>query len=298
MRLRLVLLLAVILPGCAASGDSDQEQAVVETKVAEILTATAEAPTPTLPAEQQVATGVAQALTATASIQPTSSPTATANPATATPIFIIPTRPAPTSPPDIRATVDILLTPTVPADPAPPTPTSPADDYARRGYYPFDRPELALMIHPRLVLDDVATDEGENLTGYDFRDFNAPYLIFEITIWKTSTSRNSITEGLIESMVSGVLDRSEHISSYEFVANEATGFGGHSGRILRYRYVSNGDPAYGATLAIAYDEWVYIFDAYGDDYEYQTIEDIIRSVFVTAFLRGPSQSAWVARAWS
>ena len=37
-------------------------------------------------------------------------------------------------------------------------------------------------------------------------------------------------------------------------------------------------------MMISYDDWLYVFNIYGDEYEYDTIEAILKSVFDSAML--------------
>ena len=66
----------------------------------------------------------------------------------------------------------------------------------------------------------------------------------------------------------------------------------HHGVIVRHEFTVEGVPGYGIFMLLDFGEWVYAFDAYGVDYEYPMVEELLHSIFETAYLRGPHEQAW------
>lgn len=245
---------------------------------------TAPPPTATVDQSSVVATEVAHAVQATADVQSainaaveaTRTAEALAQPPTPTPAPL-----TPTSTP-VPPTVEPTHTPVPPPPPAPEM--APVDELAAQGYYPFERDEISLMIHPRLDFDDIDQLLDDDEAEYVFTDFEAPYLHFEVAIDKSAIPKRSISDAEARSFVEGTMRNSEHISTYEIVASDETSIEGHPGRVVRTTFVTNGSPAYGVLMLISDGPWLYRFDIYGDEYEYNVIEEILKSIFDSAHL--------------
>lgn len=168
-----------------------------------------------------------------------------------------------------------------------PAPTSAAVEYARQGYHHYERPEIALMIHPRLTEEgtDPPTDED---TLYSFVDLNNLYLHLDVDILHGIGLMSEVSDGFIRDHLAALIESAPHISTYEIFDSQETTLTGQPGRIARFNFTSDGEPAYGAILLFTVDDWLYRFLVYGDSHEYPTLEDIIRSIFSTAHLRGPA----------
>lgn len=168
-----------------------------------------------------------------------------------------------------------------------PAPTSAASEYARQGYHHYERPEIALMIHPRLTEEVTAPPTDED-TLYSFVDLNSPYLRMDVDILHGIGSMSEVSDGFIRDHLDALMGSAPYITSYEIFDSQATEMTGQPGRIARFNFTSDGEPAYGAILLFSFDDWLYRFLVYGDSYEYPTLEDIIRSIYATAYLRGPA----------
>lgn len=203
-----------------------------------------------------------------------------------------PTKALPTSTP--RPDPTATTTPTAPALPTEPVqvPTSEASQARTEalmrlrdeGYTLFNQTEIAIMIHPRLTYQDLVPDQNDDDVSYKFTDYNAAYLNFDIAIHKDVDKRRSISDDEIRGYLWRTMLNSSHITGYDVVASDETSIEGHPGRVLRFTFVSDGSPSFGVAMMISYDDWLYVFNIYGDEYEYDTIEAILKSVFDSAML--------------
>lgn len=237
------------------------QTAVIGTEVARAIQATAEI-------ESAVDAAIAATQTAGAERE---KPTATSAPPrpTATP------RPTPTP-------VPMPSLPTV--QPVPHIDFDALARLAASGYTRVEKPEISLMIHPRLSESDDTEEPNADYTRYEFSDYAADYLNMSLTVFKFNTYGSAVSDAEIKGHLERSISGSEGITLHEVVASDATSVQSHSGRVVRFTFDSDGSPGFGVLMLITDDDWLYSFSIYGSDYEYNTIEEILKSVFDSANL--------------
>lgn len=267
MRYVLCLLLLPLLAACFAESDSPTGETPTGMPQAETPTATV-AGNATAPDASSAATSAVQSSfqTATAVIENSHS-TATA--------VVEGSLPAATTMAEAPVPV------------SEPIPTSAADEFAAQGYQHFERPEVAMMIHPRLTAEATEPPTAEE-TLYSFVDLNSPYLRLDVDIFYGTGAMSAVSDGFIRDHLTALFEGATYITALEIIDSQETSLHGQPGRIARFNFTSDGVPAYGAILLFSTDDRMYRFLAYGDSYEYPVLEDIIRSIFATAHLRGPA----------
>jgi hypothetical protein len=271
--LSLLALIASTQIGCSRS-DAPVDENDIATRVQQAVDATQEA-------DRSFQTRVAEVLAATAAAAPTNTPPPTATP----PPTFTPQPPTPTEVPPTPAP-----SPTPISEPtATPTEISAADRYAQAGYTPFNRPEIDMMIHPDLSYDDTESETADDVSLYRFVDFNSDYLVFDIRVFKNLGPSRRLTHDDARSILTTIVENTEGLANLSFVATDDTSMRDRHGVIVRHEFTVDGLPGYGVFMLIDFGTWVYAFDAYGVDYEYQVIEDLLHAIFSTAYLRGPGE---------
>lgn|GEM_PF-5012495 len=245
-------------------------------------------PTPTVDQSSVIGTEVARAIQATAEVESAIdaavAATQTAEAERESPTATLPpSRPTETP----RTITPPSAVPTVAAEAPQPVPHIDFDALQRlisAGYTIVEKPEVSLMINPRLSESDDPEEPNADYSRYEFTDYVADYLNMSITVFKFNSYGSAVSDAEIRGHLERSISGSEGITLHEVVASDATSIEGHAGRVTRFTFDSDGSPGFGVLMLISDDTWLYSFQIYGSDYEYSTIEEILKSVFDSASL--------------